>query len=343
MRIRSFPHGSHEQVGGRPEQEGCAGGWDDGAVMIDPAPDTSSRPSEAIEPRISIGHLIRRAQQVHTRCWADEFHGEITGPQYAVLAAVAHWPGIDQTRAGELASLDKSSGADVVNRLAEVGWLTRASGTADRRRRVLDLSAPARMALKDITPRAERVQRQLVSHLTPEGTAEFVRLLARLAYRSPSDLGPEPPVADAQVIGLSTTPGHLLRRSLQVHTALWAQWVGEELTGPQYGVVATLARHGEMDQKRLGDLASLDKSVVGDVVLRLGRRGIVAKRRDPMDGRRRVLGVTEEGYAVLRRVNPGVARVQEALLEPLSEHEAQDLVQMLAKVGETTGSPHRTA
>lgn len=300
--------------------------------MSDPILQGGEFYSEAIEPRESIGFLLRCAQQVHTRCWVREFGADLTSSQYVILAAVSRWPGIDQTRAGEVASLDKSNAADVINRLAEVGWLFRDQDMGDHRKRVLRLTVPAREALKSITPRVKNVQRELISQLPAEEATEFIRLLARVAYRSSDDLAPEPPEADAEVIGISTSPGHLLRRAMQVHTALWGTFVGAEMTGPQYGVVSTLARHGEMDQKQLGELASLDKSVVGDVVLRLSRKGVLAKGRDPADGRRRLLHVTEAGFSLLHRTTPGVAHVQETLLSPLSQDESHELTQMLARV-----------
>ncbi|MFJ6377934.1 MarR family winged helix-turn-helix transcriptional regulator [Pseudarthrobacter oxydans] len=287
---------------------------------------------DVIEPRNSIGFLIRRAQQFHTRYWTDEFRGDLTGPQYAVLAAVARWPGIDQTRAGELASLDKSSGADVINRLAEVGWILRMSGTADRRTRLLRLSAPARSALKDITPRVRRVQRQLLASFTPDDAAAFIRLLAQVAYRPDSSPAVEPDEADAEVIHMSTAPGHLLRRSLQAHTALWVSSVGDEPTSSQYGVLATLILHGEMDQRRLGELTSLDKSVVGDVVARLARKGWVIRERHPVDGRRRSLRISDAGHEEAKLASPGVSHVQDALLAPLAVEDATRLVELLTQV-----------
>lgn len=288
--------------------------------------------SRAIEPHGSVGFLIRCGQQVHTRYWTSEFDGILTGPQYAVLAAVGRWPGIDQKRAGELASLDKSSAADVVGRLADLGWLVRDQDVSDQRRRVLRLSPPSRAGLRGITLRVQHVQQQLTSHLTEPEVAEFIRLLAKVAYRSSSGPDAESAEADADVIGISTAPGHLLRRALQVHTALWGVFVGDDLTGPQYGVLATLVRYGEMDQKQLGELASLDKSVVADVVLRLNRKGLLIKERDPSDGRRRLLRMTDAGYDVLGKVTPGVALVQEALLDPLPLDEAKELLRMLKAI-----------
>src|SRR3954453_7210467 len=93
------------------------------------APVSSGRVQERgaipiVEPITSPGHLLRRAQQVHTDLWAARVDG-LTGPQYATLVAVAGWDDVDQRRAGELASLDKSTLAEVVRRLTLKGWLER--------------------------------------------------------------------------------------------------------------------------------------------------------------------------------------------------------------------------
>ena len=80
------------------------------------------------------GHLLRRAQQIHTAVWAREVGDIVTGPQYATLVAVAGWPNLDQKRAGELASLDKSTVGGVVKRLECKGWISRATSPVDARR-----------------------------------------------------------------------------------------------------------------------------------------------------------------------------------------------------------------
>ena len=41
------------------------------------------------------GHLIRRAQQVHTWLWNAEVSSEVTSPQFAVLYALRAEPDID--------------------------------------------------------------------------------------------------------------------------------------------------------------------------------------------------------------------------------------------------------
>jgi MarR family transcriptional regulator, lower aerobic nicotinate degradation pathway regulator len=78
------------------------------------------RPDGLLLMHRTPGYLIRRAQQVHTAVWSSVVR-DVTGPQYAVLAAVAELGAPDQARIGERASLDASTTASVVDRLKEQG------------------------------------------------------------------------------------------------------------------------------------------------------------------------------------------------------------------------------
>ena len=85
-------------------------------------PERDRRPEDAVLRLDSTaGHLVRRAQQVHTALWTAEFDGDLTGPQYALLSALSRQPSLDQRSAGRRASLDKSTAADVVARLQRSG------------------------------------------------------------------------------------------------------------------------------------------------------------------------------------------------------------------------------
>ncbi|GAA3202309.1 MarR family winged helix-turn-helix transcriptional regulator [Microbacterium terregens] len=128
------------------------------------------------------GHLLRRAQQVHTALFAAEFDRELTGPQYAALRVLATHPSISQRELGELAALDKSTAADLVQRLARRGWITREPDAADGRRRVLSLSPAGESAVSGFTPRVALVQERLLEPLTPQDRERFLALLAPVAY-----------------------------------------------------------------------------------------------------------------------------------------------------------------
>lgn len=129
------------------------------------------------------GHLIRRAQQVHTVAWNDEVGRTLTAPQYAVLSALwTHPEGIDQSTGAELASVDKSSMADIVARLMKRGWVAGTRDPADARRRLLGLTDAVRDDLLELTPAIQRVQERLLRPLSSDGDrATFLSGLRALA------------------------------------------------------------------------------------------------------------------------------------------------------------------
>lgn len=136
----------------------------------------------------SPGHLLRRAEQVHTTAWSTEVGRVMTAPQYAVLSALWRHPeGVDQSTGAELASLDKSSMAGVVQRLVMRGWLARTRDAADGRRRLLRLAEAIRGELVSLTPAVRRVQERLLSPLESEQRAIFLDGLRALAYASDAE------------------------------------------------------------------------------------------------------------------------------------------------------------
>ncbi len=147
--------------------------------------------------------------------------------------------------------------------------------------------------------------------------------------------------ASARTATLRAMPGHLLRLAQQRHTALWADEVGTEPTGPQYAVLCALEAEPGVDQRRLGALAALDRSSTTDVVNRLEARGRLARAGHPTDGRRDVLTLTESGAELTRRLHPVVAAVQGRLLDPLTAAERGALLLDLEQVARVEPGPTR--
>ena len=279
----------------------------------------------------TLGHLIRRAHQVHTALWTAQFHGDLTGPQYAVLSALAGTSGLDQRSAGRMASLDKSTTADVVARLLRNGWISRAPDSNDARRKVVVLSKAARAALREVTPLALDVQKSLLEPLTPTMRPRFVTLLSRVSFKG--EIAPTGGTdLDVSILALATTPGHLIRRAEQVHGGIWATVVGNGVMPSQFSVLSALAATPSIDQTAAGELASLDKSSVADIVARLVRKGWIIASQDSIDKRRKQLALSQLGIDLLLAATPRVIEVQSELSSPLSEPQAQNLIKMLNKV-----------
>ena len=285
----------------------------------------------AIPLETSVGFLLRRAQQVHTSLWGGEFNGDLTGPQYALLSALTQQAAIDQGTAGRLASLDKSTAGDVIARLQRNGWLDRERDPSDRRRYLLSLTPPARVALLHITPRVAEIQSRLLEPLAPEDRLWFTQNLARLAYGGEAPEMP-PEQSRRQALAMPAAPGHLLRRGEQLYGVHWARRVGSALTSSQYDLLSVLAWNAPIDQGKAGDLASLDKSSTADVMARLARRGLVLSAPDDQDRRRKLVVLTDRGRSLLDEVTPGVARVQQDVVAPLEERDTQRLVGLLRAV-----------
>jgi DNA-binding MarR family transcriptional regulator len=127
--------------------------------------------------------------------------------------------------------------------------------------------------------------------------------------------------------------GYLIRVSQQVHVQIWNDKIGVEgLTSPQFAVLHCLAHEEPLDQRALGERASLDRSTVADVIARLDRRGLLARRRDTVDGRRNLVMLTEDGRAVHRVAVRAARDVNESLLGSLSAEDSAALARILNEI-----------
>jgi DNA-binding MarR family transcriptional regulator len=276
----------------------------------------------------SPGQLIRIAQQVHTRLWAEHVGGELTAPQYAALVALAGDRGADRRRVGGRASLDKATMAEMVGRLVRRGLVLRRRDPADGRRKLLTLSPLGNQLLQSVSPNVATVQQRLLEPLDEAQRCGLMASLARLARMEPLAL--ETMQEARPILDAPRVVGYLIRVAQQVHTRLWTELVPGDLTAPQFAVLDALAEEPGIDQRTVGERASLDKATMAELISRLVRRGLVLRRRDPADGRRNLLALSPGGVDLLAQVRSGVEEVQRQLLDPLDEAERDQVVALLS-------------
>ncbi|SCK40013.1 MarR family winged helix-turn-helix transcriptional regulator [Streptomyces sp. WMMB 322] len=133
-------------------------------------------------------------------------------------------------------------------------------------------------------------------------------------------------------VDLSTHPGHLARRLQQAHSLLWGAMVSEETTSPQFAVLNALEEKPGMDQRTLSEHVHLDRSTIADLVARLAGRELVERVRDPEDGRRNVLKLTQGGRRLHRKLVTRTARMNRVFLAPLDGEEQETLLRLIARV-----------
>ncbi|MBA2949353.1 MarR family winged helix-turn-helix transcriptional regulator [Streptomyces himalayensis] len=139
----------------------------------------------------------------------------------------------------------------------------------------------------------------------------------------------------AAAVDLTTHPGHLARRLQQAHYLLWNSMVSEETTSPQFAVLNALVAEPGLDQRTVGMRVGLDRSTIAEVISRLIRRGLLDKVRDPQDGRRYLLRLTDDGVRTHRKLIVRTARMNQVFLAPLSAEEQSVFIDLIRRVADS--------
>lgn len=126
-------------------------------------------------------------------------------------------------------------------------------------------------------------------------------------------------------------PGHLIRRAQQIAVSMFYSTMGYEVTPVQYAVLRILQDQPGIDQVTLARFCALDTSTAADLAVRLEERGLV-KRMMPLKSKRfRLLELTREGAALLKKLLPSGHVLNRRLLRPLNRDERQIFLKLLKK------------
>lgn len=133
-------------------------------------------------------------------------------------------------------------------------------------------------------------------------------------------------------VDLSTHVGHLARRLQQANTHLWHALVSQETTSPQFAVLNAVCDGDNTDQRMVGERIGLDRSTTAEIVTRLADRGLLRRVRDPRDGRRNLLRLTDEGETLHRQLADRAAQMNRVFLTPLDPDEQKALLELMRRV-----------
>jgi MarR family transcriptional regulator, temperature-dependent positive regulator of motility len=126
-------------------------------------------------------------------------------------------------------------------------------------------------------------------------------------------------------------PGHLIRRAQQIAVSMFRSTMRNGVTPIQYCVLRVLQDHPGIDQVTLASLCALDTSTAADLAVRLEERGLV-RRLMPMKSRRyRLLQLTPEGAALVKRLVPSAYVLSRRLLRALNRKEQGIFLRLLKK------------
>jgi DNA-binding MarR family transcriptional regulator len=136
----------------------------------------------------SMIHLLHRASQRASEIFAIETRDfDLTARQYAVIATVAQYEGLSQTDLVRITGIDRSTLADVVQRLLKRGLIQRMRTEADGRTYAVSLSAQGSALLDAIKPHVRRADRAVLACLGEEDGKLAAQILGRLLKKSGED------------------------------------------------------------------------------------------------------------------------------------------------------------
>src|SRR5262249_20295379 len=120
----------------------------------------------------------------------------------------------------------------------------------------------------------------------------------------------------AKAFDLQTSPGHLLRRPQQYENDLYTQQVGREgLTPHQFAVLYADDLHEGLNQTALVREPGIDRSTLADMISRLLRKDLLARKRTDEDARANSVRIAPAGRKALRAAMPAVTKSEQKILE----------------------------
>ncbi|MET4639810.1 MarR family winged helix-turn-helix transcriptional regulator [Mycetocola sp. 2940] len=125
-----------------------------------------------------------------------------------------------------------------------------------------------------------------------------------------------------------------LSRKLQLIVRNAATAVDPSLQPVSYRLLRTIQRCGTVQASVAADMLVVDRSVISRQVRQLENLGLVETRTDPVDGRARILALTEEGTLRMRSVNPTNRTILHGLLASWSAEELESFSAQVERLNE---------
>ena len=137
---------------------------------------------------------------------------------------------------------------------------------------------------------------------------------------------------------LERSPLHLLHRAGQCAAEVFQTELGSgDITPRQFAVLVTVSQNEGLSQTHLVERTGIDRSTLADIVRRMLKKGLLQRRRTREDARAYAVKLTEEGWRVLKSVEPLSRRVDDRILASLPAGQRERLLQDLNAIVQALG------
>jgi len=127
-----------------------------------------------------VGFILRQVNQRHTLIFANRIGHDVTPMQWAALAKLFEAGPCSQNLLGRLTAMDAATIKGVVDRLARRKLAGTCPDPANRRRRLVDLTASGRELAAHLIPAAHQITGETLAPLSAAEREVFLNLLKKM-------------------------------------------------------------------------------------------------------------------------------------------------------------------
>lgn len=132
---------------------------------------------------------------------------------------------------------------------------------------------------------------------------------------------------------------HLLHRAGQCAGDIFSSEVSADgLTPRQFAVLVTVSQHEGLSQTDLVERTGIDRSTLADIIRRMLKKGLIARRRTREDARAYAVRLTDAGRSVLDAVQPAALSADERILAVLPSEKRDEFIECLNTIVSATGN-----
>lgn len=139
---------------------------------------------EGYQLATSVSHLLHRAEQLASERFTQLVGDAISLRAFSVLAAIHERPGLSQSDLVKITGIDRSTLADMMNRMEKRGWVARTQSLSDKRAFSVRLAASGAQIMAGATHHARASDAAILDLLPRTKRKTFLNILAKLAKLS---------------------------------------------------------------------------------------------------------------------------------------------------------------
>lgn len=139
-------------------------------------------------------------------------------------------------------------------------------------------------------------------------------------------------IPESEPFRLATSASHLLRRAEQLAADRFTQLVGETITLRQFTVLAAVAENPGLSQSDLVRATGVDRSTMGEMMLRMERNGWVTRTPSTSDARAHSVRLSSAGATLLAAAMHHARAADAAILDALPRTKRRTFLNILTKL-----------